>query len=197
MKAKRKRWEEWEREYIIKNYGNILIDEMVTHLGVTRDAFYAQIRYLKQKGRIDKGKKSMTIGVFSEKETKKVEARRARRERIDRENKIKLEKERIERAKVRRKRAKEKLEKEMQEIVKKDKENRNYGIRDNLKELSFKKGQVYQVKARIGEGNPISQFFKGKLIKEYEDFILLEGNFKQCFMKADLLIGEYEIKEVS
>lgn len=75
-------------------------------------------------------------------------------------------------------------------------ENRDYGMAKDLQKLRFKKGKKYKVTAKNNQGNPVSRTFEGQLIEEFEEFILLEGRYRQCFMKADLLAGEYSIKEV-
>lgn len=74
--------------------------------------------------------------------------------------------------------------------------NRDYGIGDKIKDLKFKIGQVYVVKTP-DEHRERYRVFKGKLIQETDNFIVLENRWRESFLKKDFLIGAYEIREVS
>lgn len=103
------------------------------------------------------------------------------------------------REKIDKKIEKIKIEREMKDyykMLRSIRNNRDYGIGDKIKDLKFKIGQVYVVKIP-DEHRERYRVFKGKLIQETDDFIVLENRWRESFLKKDFLIGAYEIKEVS
>ena len=70
-----------------------------------------------------------------------------------------------------------------------------YGIKHKLRDLNLKKGSQYVVVGKDGEGRTRKESFKGVLIREYDDFVVLQGYYKQCFLKVDILIKEYDMRE--
>ena len=88
----------------------------------------------------------------------------------------------------------EKYERIFNRAIKKELKNRDYGIGKTLKNINYILGKTYIVKS---SSKKAPDSFKGKLIQQTQDYIVLEGRYRQCCMKKDFLIGEYEIKEVS
>jgi len=172
-----KRWTDADISYLIENYGKIEISDIAKHLGRTIGATINKAAKLRVNGvNIKTFYKDKPKGTKNKKPTKKqlLEEKKKEEERLQHE-KEKAEVERI-----------------YQKIISKP---LDYGIGDKIDNLKFKLGQTYVVKPRTDKGI-LWTTFKGKLIFETDDFILLEGKWKECFMKKDFLIGDYEIREV-
>ena len=75
-------------------------------------------------------------------------------------------------------------------------EPKDHGIGLEILKLKFKLGQTYIVNQRREKGGSLPESFKGTMICETKDYIVLEGKYTRAFLKKDFLLGEYEIKEV-
>lgn len=67
-----------------------------------------------------------------------------------------------------------------------------------IENLSFKEGKTYLVKYKPGgKGNGSTETFKGDLIQQTKDFIILKNKLgiRESFLKVDFMIGS-QIKEV-
>lgn len=68
-----------------------------------------------------------------------------------------------------------------------------------IRHKKYKDNQMYLVTKPVAQkGDPWKEF-KGRLIYQNEEFILLkhnQHNYKESFNKVDFETGEYEIKEV-
>lgn len=153
----RKKWSKEEKDYVIKNHGNIKAQEIADVLEVPVKLVWSQVAYLKQTGHIDENVRGTTG--------------------ISETLKKRQDKEAVEAFK----RA---MEKEKERVCK---------TREKLNDLKFQKGKEYKVVSKMQHG--VQDKFKGKLIMDCDNFIVLEGNVRECFLKVDFLIGEYKIKE--
>ena len=172
-----KRWTDADISYLIKNYGKMEISDIAKYLGKSIYAVINKATKLRTNGvDIKKSYKGKPKGTKNKKPTKKQLLEEKKKE----EQRLQYEKE------------KEEAERVYQRIISK---SLDYGIGDKIDNLKFKLGQTYVVKPRTDKGI-LWTTFKGKLIFETDDFILLEGKWKECFMKKDFLIGDYEIREV-
>ncbi len=174
-----KRWTDADISYLIKNYGKMEIYDIAKHLGRSIDAVINKATKLRTNGvDIKKFYKGKPKGTKNKKPIKK----QLLEERKKEEERLKYEKE------------KEEVERIYRRIISKPLDYGN-GIGKEIPKLKFKHGQVYIVKPKTDKGI-LWTTFKGKLIFETDNFILLEGKWKECFMKKDFLIGDYEIREV-
>lgn len=172
-----KRWTDADISYLIESYGKMEIYDIAKHLRRSIDAVMNKASKLRANGvDIKTSYKGKPKGTKNKKPTKKQLLAEKKKE----EQRLKYEKEKME------------VERIYQRIIN---EPLNYGIGKEIPKLKFKHGQVYIVKSRADKGI-LWTSFKGKLIFETDDFILLEGKWKECFMKKDFLIGDYEIREV-
>lgn len=170
-------WTDADISYLIENYGKIEISDIAKHLGRSISSIINKASKLRTNGvDIKKSYKGKPKGTKNKKPTKQQLLEEKKKE----EERLKYEKE------------KEEVERIYQRMINKP---FDYGIGKEIPKLKFKHGQVYIVKSRADKGI-LWTTFKGKLIFETDDFILLEGKWKECFMKKDFLIGDYEIREV-
>lgn len=199
------KWTTEEEIHLIMNY-------KTTQNKILADKFNRSVesisgKYLRLIKECEKTGKYKDVFEEARNNEEKIEKQKQReKEKLEQRNRKKLEiearkeQDRLKRIQQREE-EKEKLqhEKEMKkckEIYKKMiNEPRDYGVALEIPKLKFKLGQNYVVRPTIEKGS-LFKIFKGKLIEETSDFIVLKGLWTECFLKKDFLIGEYGIKEV-
>lgn len=173
-----KRWTDADISYLIENYGKMEISDIAKHLGKSIDAVINKATKLRANGvDIKTSYKGKPKGTKNKKPTKQQLLEEKKKE----EQRLKYEKEKME------------VERIYQKIISKP---LDYGIGDKIDNLKFKLGQTYVIMIPKQFRSP-AKAFKGKLIQETNDFIVLENSkWRESFLKKDLLTGIYEIKEV-
>lgn len=200
------KWTAEEEIYLIMNY-------KITQKKILADKFDRSIesiagKYNRLTKEYERTGKYKDIFIKAKKNEEKIEKQKQReKEKLEQRNRKKLEREaRKEQDRLKRiqqiEEEKEKIEhekemKKYKEIYKRMmNEPRDYGIGLEILKLNFNLGQTYIVNQRREKGGSLPESFKGTMICETKDYVVLEGKYTRAFLKKDFLLGEYEIKEV-
>lgn len=180
-------WTDEEEKFLIKNYGTMTSDDIAEHLNRDRQSVNGKAYRLRMKGKNIYGK-SQDAKIWTKEEEEYIKSNygvmttKALAEKLNTTYHLLYKKA-------------EELNLTKTAIVEKD-----LGKGLGLKELKVIKGNDYEIKKTMTGSNKQKRMklcFEGELIQETKVHITLKNKNGRCetFLKADLLLREYEIKE--
>lgn len=188
-------WTEEDKEFVINNYNKMAASDIAKKLGRNITSIYSQVHTLKGKG-YDLKAKTHKMG-WSREETQQL------KELYTRKSTKEIAKKLNRSVSVVYKKGDELgLIKKRSSVYTKiidTEDDIKKGL--NLDDLKFTKGKYYHVRKLRGKQGTQTEGqgdFKGGLIQETSRHITLKGKLRrESFLKVDLMIGEYEIREMT
>lgn len=182
-------WTEQEEKFLIRNYGVMTSDDIALELGRDRHAVNGKAYRLREKGR----------KIYGKSQDKKRWTKEEEQYLKDNYGKIQT-KEIIENLNTTRYFVYQKAE----ELKLKEKPRIIQPLGDELdlrsvKVVDGKEYEVYKVKFGENKQKRLALHFKGVVIHQNQRHITLQEdkhNIRETFLRSDLVIGEYRIKEI-